>query len=210
MTLLHVTASMRPDGSVSRDLASTFLRSWLDDHPGDTVIHRDLGADPLPHMEFADVSATLVPAADRTEEQARAAILQDEIVGEFVGSDAYLIATPLYNYSIPSTMKTWIDRLLLDKGLWRTAQPAAGRPATVLMAKGGGYGPGSPREGWDYAEPYLRRILTDVLGLDTTFISAEHTLAAAHPETDLRDASARRAHECASVHARRLADASVA
>lgn len=207
MTLLHLSASMRAEGSVSRDLAGTFLRSWLADHPDDTVVHRDLGANPLPHLDLADFSAAMVPAADRTEEQHAAATLQNEIVGEFLAADAYLIATPLYNYSIPSTVKAWIDRLLLDQGIWRTARPAQGRPATVLTAKGGGYGPGSPREGWDHAEPYLRRILVDVLGLDATFISAEHTLAAAHPDTDLRDASAHRAHECATAQARRLAEA---
>jgi FMN-dependent NADH-azoreductase len=210
MTLLHVSASMRPEGSVSRNLATTFLRSWLADHPDETVVHRDLGTDPLPHLDLVEFSAALVPTEDRTDEQVRAVALQREIIDEFVAADAYLIATPLYNYSIPSTVKAWIDRLLLDQGVWRTAKPAAGRPATVLMAKGGGYGPGSPREGWDHAEPYLRRILADVLGLDTTFISAEHTLAAAHPETDLRDDSARRAHDCATAQAHRIAEAPAA
>lgn len=210
MTLLHVSASMRPEGSVSRDLADTFLRSWLENHPNETVIHRDLGADPLPHLDLVEFSAALVPAEDRTAEQAEAVARQGEVVAEFLAADAYLIATPLYNYSIPSTVKAWIDRLLLDQDVWRTAKPAAGRPATVLMAKGGGYGAGSPREGWDHAEPYLRRILVDVLGLDVTFISAEHTLAAAHPETDLRDASARQAHDCAAGQARRLSEAAAA
>jgi FMN-dependent NADH-azoreductase len=201
---------MRPDGSVSRGLADTFLHSWLENHPNETVVHRDLGADPLPHLDLAEFSAALVPADDRTDEQTRAVALQREVAAEFVAADAYLIATPMYNYSIPSTVKAWIDRLLLDQGVWRTAKPAAGRAATVLMAKGGGYAPGSPREGWDHAEPYLRRILVDVLGLDATFISAEHTLAAAHPETDLRDASARRAHDRAETQARRLAEAPAA
>lgn len=210
MTLLHVSASMRLEGSVSRDLAGTFLRSWLENHPDEAVLHRDLGADPLPHLGVTEFSAALVPAADRTAEQAEAVALQKEIAAEFVAADSYLIATPLYNYTIPSTVKAWIDRLLLDQHIWRTAKPAAGRPATVLMAKGGGYGAGSPREGWDHAEPYLRRIFGDVLGLDTTFISAEHTLAAAHPETDLRDASARRAHDCATAQARRLGAATAA
>jgi len=209
MTLLYVSTSIRPDGSTSRDLAETFLESWRQTHPHDTVVHRDLGAAPLPHLSLVEVTASMTDPRELTPEQAQAQELGRELAAEFVDTDAYLIATPMYNWSIPSALKAWLDRLLLQPNVWQTEKVAAGRPAVILMAKGGAYGPGTPRADWDYAEPYLRRIFGEVLGLDATFISAELTLAGVSPALagleDERDESARKAHEAAAEHARRLA-----
>ncbi|HEX3815963.1 MAG TPA: NAD(P)H-dependent oxidoreductase [Mycobacteriales bacterium] len=209
MTLLHVTSSIRQDGSVSREVAATFLKHWQDAHPGDTVVHRDLGTDPLPYIGIDELSLALAGDAERTPSQASAAALQQEIGDEVLAADAYLIATPLYNWTIPSRLQSWVDRLLANHGLWNGGQPLAGRPAVVITAKGGTYGPGTPREGWDHAEPYLRRILADVFGLETTFVSAELTLAGVNPAMagllDQRDDSLRAAHAAAASHARRIA-----
>lgn len=204
--LLHVDASVTPGESVSRSVAATFRARWQGE-----VIHRDLGARPVPHLTEAGVRARSVDPAERTPEQAAAAFLQDELIEELLSADAYLFAVPMYNYSIPSAFKAWIDQILVQGrtfGLAPEDCPLKGRPATLISSRGGSYAPGTPREGWDYAEPYLRRILTEVLGLDLRVIIPELTLAASNPAmAGLRDhmrASIDKAHEQAAAHARDL------
>jgi FMN-dependent NADH-azoreductase len=209
MTLLYVSASIRQEGSISREVAGTFLQRWQEAHPGDNVVDRDLGANPLPHIGLDEISLLTTSPEERTPGQRNAVALQEEIGAEALAAEAFLIATPLYNWSVPSRLQSWIDRLLANHTLWNGGQPLAGRPAVVVTAKGGAYGPGTPRAGWDHAEPYLQRILGDVFGLQTTFVSAELTLAGVNPAmadlVDQRDASLREAHQAAAAHAHRIA-----
>lgn len=204
--LLHIDASALSQGSVSRSVAATFRAEWQGE-----VVYRDLGARPVPHLTEAGIQARHTDPAARTPEQAAAAFLQDELIDELLSADAYLFAVPMYNYSIPSSFKAWVDQILV---LGRTFGPGPqdgpirGRPATLVAAQGGSYAPGTPREGWDHAEPYLRRVLGDVLGLDLTVIVAELTLAESNPAmAGLRDrmrASLAKAHQEAAACARAL------
>jgi FMN-dependent NADH-azoreductase len=98
-----------------------------------------------------------------------------------VEADVYLFATPMYNWNVPSQLKACFDHVMLDRSLSGATPALAGRPAALVMAKGGAYGPATPREGWDYAEPWLRRMLADVMGLDLEVIVAELTLAGVSP-----------------------------
>jgi Acyl carrier protein phosphodiesterase len=204
--LLHIDASVLPSESVSRSVANAFRAEWKGE-----VIHRDLGARPVPHLTEAGVRARGTAPHERTPEQAAAAFLQDELVDELLSADAYLFAVPMYNFSIPSAFKAWLDQILVPGRTFGSGpedSPIKGRPATLVAARGGSYGPGTPREGWDYAEPYLRRILCDVFGLDLHVIMPEMTLAEANPAlADFRDhmrASVRKAHEEAAARARDL------
>jgi len=132
MTLLYVSTSIRPDGSTSRDLAETFLESWRQTHPHDTVVHRDLGAAPLPHLSLVEVTASMTDPRELTPEQAQAQELGRELAAEFIGADAYLIGYPRCTTgSIPSALKAWLDRLLLQPNVWQTEKVAAGRPAVT-------------------------------------------------------------------------------
>jgi FMN-dependent NADH-azoreductase len=178
MKLFHVDASIRHEGSISRELAAIFREQWLEAHPEGTVTHRDLAADPLPHLTGPEFEAAMTPPDRRTDEQREKLALQRRIVDEVLDADAYLIATPIYNWSAPSSLKAWVDRLMMDRAL---PEKLAGRPAVIVMAKGGAYGPGTPKEGWDFAEPWLRRVFGEQIGLDLEVVAAELTLADVNP-----------------------------
>ncbi len=192
MTLFRVDASIRQEGSVSRELADTIQRTWSEHHPDDAVVRRDLAASPLP----ADVwqlaaTALFVPEGERSPEQLAAAALATQLGDELLAADAIVIASPLYNYGVSQHLKTWIDLVITDPRFAPNQFPLKGRPVTVVVARGGGYAPGTPREGWDHATPYVKRIFGDVLGADVTVVTAELTLADVTPAmADLRDLAA--------------------
>lgn len=209
--LFRLDASLAGDTSVSRAVADTFERVWTLEHPDGTVLRRDLGAEPVPFIDLTAVGSRFVPAEDRSPEQRAAVELAETLTDELVTSDAYLFAVPLYNWTSPASLQAWIDRILTAAPLRAgEGEPIAGRPAVVVHSRGGGYGPGTPREGWDHAEPYLRRVLGDVWKLDVTFVTAELTLAASVPAMaalkDVGAASLQAAHTAAEDHARRVAE----
>ena len=209
--LFRLDASLAGERSVSRALADSFERVWTLEHPDGTVLRRDLGTEPVPFIDATAVGARFVPADERTPEQAAAVDLAETLTAELVGSDAYLLAVPLYNWSNPAAVQAWVDRIFTAEALRAGGtEPIAGRPAVVVHSRGGGYGPGTPRAGWDHGEPYLRRILEDVWKLDVTFVTAELTLARTNPAmshlVDSADASLSRAHADAEDEARRVAE----
>jgi FMN-dependent NADH-azoreductase len=193
-TLLRVDASIRLDGSVSRALADSAEAAWKAEHPDGVVVRRDLGQHPLPATVWPTLAAAQVgqePVADAdrmplSEAQAIAA----EVAAEVKNADAVLLAVPLYNYGIAQHVKVWIDLLLMDKDLSRGPSPVAGRPAIFALARGGGYGPGTPKHGWDHATPYLERVFADIFGMNIRAAVAELTLAPVTPGMEeLIDAS---------------------
>ncbi len=209
--LFRLDASLAGDTSVSRSVADSFEKVWSLEHPDGTVLGRDLGREPVPFIDMTAVGARFRPAEDRSPEQHAAVELAGTLTEELLSSDAYLLAVPLYNWTHPASVQAWIDRILTATPLRAgEGEPIAGRPAVVVHSRGGGYGPGTPREGWDHAEPYLRRILEDVWKLDVTVVTAELTLAATVPAMasfrDLGAASLRAAHTAAEDHARRVAE----
>jgi len=211
VNLFRLDASIRRDGSVSREVADTVQRAWQAEHPSGTVRYRDLGLHPLPATAWSDaIEGRPVPAAERSPEQAAALDLAAELGSEMRDADAYLFAVPLYNFGVSQHVKTWWDILwtdLRDLG----ERPLAGRAASLVLVRGGGYGPGTPREGWDHATPWLRRVFGDVLGLDLHLTEAELTLADVTPAmAGLRDRAAQlraEAHVSAEGHGKRLAAA---
>jgi FMN-dependent NADH-azoreductase len=211
MTLFRLDASIRREGSVSREVADTVQRSWIERHPHDTVVHRDLTASPLPADTWMmAASAKFLPKEEHTPEQRAAMTLPSMLADEVLNADALLIATPLYNYGISQHLKTWIDLLFLDPRLASGPATLAGKPVTLVIARGGGYGPGTPREGWDHASPYLQRIFGEGLGGDVTVVAAELTLADVTPQmAELRGLAAElrtKAHELAAETGRAQAE----
>ncbi|MFD7735318.1 FMN-dependent NADH-azoreductase, partial [Kitasatospora phosalacinea] len=208
--LLHIDSSAMSTGSVSRQVAETFLTAWQQENPAGRVVHRDLGAAPVPHLTADGITARFVDAATRTPAQAEAMALQEELVDELLGAGAYLFTVPMYNMSIPSTFKAWLDQIMISGRTIGTPDlPTAGRPAVVVASRGGAYGEGTPRAGWDHAVPFLTTALGGMLGLEVEFVVPELTMAARNPAmAELRpaaDASRTRAHEEAGLHAQKIA-----
>jgi FMN-dependent NADH-azoreductase len=211
-TLLRVDASIRVDGSVSRALADSAEAAWKSEHPDGVVVRRDLGRHPIP----ADVWASVVsgnfgmptPEGADHADYAAAKALADELVNELRSADTVLLAVPLYNYGIAQHVKTWIDMLLTDREL-STDGSVAGKPIIFTLARGGGYSAGAPKEGWDYATPYLERIFGEVFNMDIRKAVAELTLAPVTPgmETliDASKVSEKEAHLTAEEHAAEVA-----
>jgi FMN-dependent NADH-azoreductase len=181
--LLHIDSSIQGDTSVSRRLTARAAAVWRAAHPDGTVTYRDLGKDPLPHIVPNTVYSGNVPAADRTPAQAASWALSEEVVAEALAADTVLLGLPVYNFGAPSSVKTWVDHLVVV-GL--SVHPETyegllgGRDLVVLAARGGGYAPGTPREGWDHAEQWLPHGVA-MTGLTPRFITAELTLAKVNP-----------------------------
>ncbi|MFI5707943.1 FMN-dependent NADH-azoreductase [Kribbella sp. NPDC051620] len=204
-TLLRVDASIRIDGSVSRALADSAEAAWRAEHPDGVVVRRDLGQHPIPSNVWpAVISAKMgfdaAPDADRAE-SAGALALAEDIVAEIKNADAVLLAVPLYNYGISQHVKTWMDVLLAEPEL-AADRPLAGKPIIFTLARGGGYGPGTPRDGWDHATPYLERIFGDVFGMNIRKAVAELTLASVTPAMAELVPASKIAEEEAHVSAR--------
>ncbi|MGK5628463.1 FMN-dependent NADH-azoreductase [Streptomyces sp. URMC 123] len=208
-TLLHLDSSAFATGSASRDVTAAFRAAWEEQHPEGTVIHRDLAADPLPHLAADAILAGFADPAGHTPEQRAAFALREELIGELERADAVLIGAPMYNFTIPSTLKAWLDHVIV---MGRTAgdrPSAAGTPVTVVASRGGSYGPGTPREGYEFVQNYLEKVLGDMLGMEVDFIVPELTLARTTPAmaglVELADASREKAHEDAVAKGKALA-----
>ncbi len=208
--LLHIDSSLFSEASVSKEIARTFRQTWAAEHPGGVVTYRDLGAEPVAPLTEAALFAVQVPEAERTPEQAAALKLRTELVDEVLAADAYLFAVPMYNWAPSGSFKVWLDQVVLvGQTAGGEVPPLSGRPATVVLSYGGGYFPGSPREGWDFVQPYLETVLGKAMGLDLTFVTTQLTLAERNPAmADLIPQSKElraQAHQQAETSARELA-----
>jgi FMN-dependent NADH-azoreductase len=181
--LLHIDSSIRGDASVSRQLSARAADVWRTAHPDGTVTYRDLGRDPLPHLDVAGGLARILPRGQHTAAQAESWALTEELVNEIKQADTIVLGLPLYNFGAPSSVKAWVDHLIAP-GLSIDPETHAGllggREFVVLASRGGGYGEGTPREGWDHAQPWLSHAISPT-GLEPRFITAELTLAEVTP-----------------------------
>lgn len=182
--LLHIDSSFQADLSISRSLSARAAHAWREANPGGAVTYRDLGAEPVPHLTSLTGRARLVSEEERTPEQAVSWELTRTLVGEILLADTILLGLPLYNFGPPSTVKAWVDHLIAPGlSIDRSTMTGllGGRDFVVLAARGGGYAPGTPREGWDHAEPWLPHAVS-LTGLEPRFITAELTLADTNPQ----------------------------
>ena len=166
MTLFRLDASIRTDGSASREIADIVEAEWLAAHPGDTVERRHLGVDPLPADAWGTaVSAAYLPAEQRSPEQRAAVALAAALVDELLAADGILLAVPLYNFGVSQHVKAWMDLVITDHRAAPGGAPLlAGKKVVLATVRGGAYGAGTPREGWDHSTGFLRRIIADVWG----------------------------------------------
>lgn len=179
--LLHLDASIRTSGSVSRELSGTFADHWRTAHPEGGYVYRDLAAHPLPHLDEATYLAASTPQDEHTDAQRAAWAISTALIGEVEAADTVLLGVPMYNFSIPSTLKAWLDRIITPATIYdaetRTGR-LAGKRVVVAASRGGSYQPGTPRENFEFQERYLTAVLSSVgLHEDLTWVTAEMTLA---------------------------------
>ncbi len=186
MSLFRLDASIRVEGSNSRAIADLVEAEWRARHPHGDVTRRHVGTEPLPADAWAlAMSASTTPLESQSRAQVTAAALATTLVDELLAADAFLVAVPLYNFGVSQHFKTWVDLVLTDPRMKETDPlPLAGRPAVLVVARGGAYGAGTPREGWDHATGWIRRILEDVWQLDLRVVETEFTLVGVNPALD--------------------------
>jgi FMN-dependent NADH-azoreductase len=201
MALLRVDSSIRHDGSVSRELTGVVEQAWRAAGPDAPVVHRDLAAGP----ELLSAWPRLALAGMRPGPPAERECVASALADEVLAADALTIGAPMYNFGVPAVVKAWIDLLITDPRFDPRTTPAgsalAGVPVVLVVACGGCYRPGSPREGWDHATPYLERILADLFGADVTTVVAELTAPAYDPSLAELRPLAERSHAVAVARA---------
>ncbi|MFL2000955.1 MULTISPECIES: FMN-dependent NADH-azoreductase [unclassified Microbacterium] len=212
MVLFRLDASIRQEGSLSRELGDVVEAEWSASHPDATIVRRHVGVDPVPaHAWAAAVSAGVTAPEQRTTAQRDAVALAATFVDELVEADAFLFAVPLYNFGVSQHFKSWVDLVVTDERMQPGATTLRDRPAVLATVQGGNYRDGTPREGWDHATGWMRRILADVWGMDVRVVQREFTLVGVNPALDqFADAAAeiaRESHAQALEHGRFLADA---
>jgi FMN-dependent NADH-azoreductase len=161
MNLLHIDSSILGARSVSRELTGAAVHAWRQANPGGTVVYRDLAA-PAGHLSPAAVQALrfgLPPVAEALDELARA----EELISEFLAADIVVIGSPMYNFTIPSQLKSWLD-VLAQKGRtfkYTETGPeglAGGKQVVIVSSRGGIYST-SPSSAMDFQEPYLTAVM---------------------------------------------------
>lgn len=165
MNLLHIDSSALGAASASRELSAAIVDRWLTAQPAVAVTYRDLDADPLPHLtgrSLAKSDANEVAAAERA-------------LNDFLAADVLVIGAPMYNFSIPSTLKAWIDRIAVAGKTFRYTENgpqglAGGKHVVIASSRGSSYGDDSPA---DFQEAYLRQVFAFLGVRSVEFVRAE-------------------------------------
>jgi len=164
MKLLHLDSSALGDHSVTRELSAAVVAQWQARHPGLQVEYRDLDREPLPHLTGQSLAK-----ADAAEAEAAEQALQ-----QFLAADVVVIGAPMYNFSVPSTLKAWIDRVAVAGRTFRYTENGpeglAGGKRIVIASGRGGIHTDAPT---DFQEPYLRQVFAFLGVNDVEFVRAE-------------------------------------
>ena len=207
--LLHLDSSADPRSSSSRAVTAAFVRGWQERGEAFTVTSRDLQADPPPHLPDAALHwAPRLRSADETVDPADE-LRQQGYLDELLAADVLLVGAPMYNWSLPSTLKAWIDHVhvlgtTVPFGEYEV-RPLAGRTAVVVSSRGASYDSGGEQASWDHTVPPLELVLGQSFGMSVSVITLQLTLADRVPAmADLRGQAAAEA-DAARSYAEELA-----
>lgn len=176
-SLLHIDSSVRQQGSLSRQLGGEFLAKWQAANPDGKVVTRDLAANPVPHLTEQMLGAYFTPVEQRNAEQAQTIKTSDALVDELLAADTIVIGAPMYNFSVPSGLKAWIDHVARAGRTFKYGPNGPeglvhGKKVIVFVASGGVYSAG-PAAAYDHVTTYLRTVLGFLGMTDVSFIVAE-------------------------------------
>ena len=191
--VLIIESSARQQDSFSRQLTRQFVSQWQAAHPTDQVTVRDLALNPVPHLDANLLGGWMKPEAQRSADEHASLQRSNELTDELLAADVLVLAAPMYNFAIPSTLKAWLDHVLRAGVTFKYTETGpqgllVGKKAYVLTARGGLYA-GSTS---DHQEPYLRQVMAFIGIHDVTFIHAEGmNLGGDFQEKGLNQAKAR-------------------
>jgi FMN-dependent NADH-azoreductase len=181
-TLLSLEISPRGDRSISRALGKRFIEYWKSNNPDGQVISRDLNATRIPYMDNDWIAGVYAPPeVPRTPEMQRALDLSAELIAELRAADVLFICTPMYNFTVPAVLKSWIDYVVRPGFTFRLAPGWPGmlenKKARLIVVSRDSYIPGEPSEAPDLVTPVLRKVL-DFIGIrDVDVVRAGGSLA---------------------------------
>jgi FMN-dependent NADH-azoreductase len=176
MKLLHIDSSPLADNSASRDLTRRVVAQWQASHPGATVEHLDLVADAPSHLAMDSLGFRLgIEAEGLSDAQRRENAVSEQLVSQFLAADVVVIGAPMYNFSIPSQLKAWIDRVAQAGRTFRYTEKgpeglAGGKTVVIVSTRGGAYGDASAM---DHQESYLKVVLGFFGVTDVRIVRAE-------------------------------------
>ena len=172
--VLIIESSARQQDSISRQLTQQFISHWQAAHPADRITLRDVALNPVPHLDANLLVGWMKPADQRNDDEQVSLDRSNELTDELLAADVLVMAAPMYNFAIPSTLKAWLDHVLRAGVTFKYTDTGpqgllTGKKAYVLTARGGLYA-GSTT---DHQEPYLRQVMAFNGIHDVTFIHAE-------------------------------------
>jgi FMN-dependent NADH-azoreductase len=204
--LLYISASPTGDYSNSRQVASEFLSTWRLAHPEGQILERDLTKESVPHLDAEAIFANYTPTEKQNPSMANKQSYRMGLINELLSVDEVLISAPLWNWSIPSVLKAYIDQIIVTGVLDNGKPGLQGKKITFVVAQGGSYKEGTPKAGWDFATGYLELVAKALGATDVQTILAEFTLAGVAPGMDfLVDAKMKSLEEAKSTARKRAA-----
>lgn len=158
MTILHIDASINGDNSASRRISRSVVDQLMSEQASAELVYRDLAADPLPHL-------TLESFTDSTD------------LDQFLAANIVIIGAPMYNFTLPTQLKAWVDRIVVAGRTFRYTENgpqglAGGKRVIIALARGGFYDHGSPASALEHLETYLRAVF-NFIGIDPEFVVAD-------------------------------------
>jgi len=172
--ILRIDASMRHEGSVTRQLADNLMDRLTSKNPDASITRRDLADNPPAFIDETWIGANFTAADARSDDQKAALARSDALIAELQAADTLVIATPVYNFGIPAALKAWIDMVARAKVTFKYTENGPvglleGKRAIILLASGG-TGVGSTI---DFASPYLKHVLGFIGITDVELIAAD-------------------------------------
>jgi len=204
--LLYISVSPTGEYSTSRQVAAEFITTWKLINPDSQVLERDLSKESIPHLDAEAIFANYTPVESQSPSMANKHHYRIDLINEILSVDEILISTPLWNWSIPSVLKAYIDQIVVTGVLDNGKPGLTGKKVTYVIAQGGSYKEGTPKAGWDFATGYLELVAKALGATDIETILAEFTLSGVAPGMDfLKDAKAKSLETALSAARKRAA-----
>ncbi|QRM55111.1 FMN-dependent NADH-azoreductase [Sinorhizobium sp. BG8] len=177
MNVLHIDSGILGDHSVSRRLTAAIVAQIKADHAEAKVVYRDLVAEALPHLHGGHLMAANAKPEEIDAQVAGEVAVSATVLDEFLAADTLVIGAPMYNFSLPSQLKAWIDRIAVAGKTFRYTENgpeglAKGKKVIVVSTRGGHYSSG-PAAAMDHQEAYLQAVLGFLGITDIEFVRAE-------------------------------------
>ena len=175
MKLLHIDSSILGDNSASRQLSAAVVKAWQAAEPGVEVTYRDLASEGINHFSGATLGALGTPAEQRDAAQQHEAELSASTLAEFLAADAVVLAAPMYNFTVPTQLKAWIDRIAVAGQTFRYTEAGpeglCGNKKVIIVSTAGGLHAGQASGAAH--EGYLKLLLGFIGITDIEVVRAE-------------------------------------